>query len=314
MKRKVIQIADSTQLVSLPRKWAVRYGVKKGDELDVIEQGNRIIIGTEGKGEREDKIELNITELDKDSVIFLIRGLYVKGYDEITLTFDRPLTTHHRVDKKVRFTWVIHNEARRSTGLEIISEKTNTITLKRISQSSIKEFDGVLRRVFMLTIDAAKDLYLGCKEGDFDLVKSLEEKHDNITRFVFYNLRLLNTMSHMNYRDTPSLFHITSSLDIVVDILRNAARDIADNKIKPSKAGIEILGQIYKSMELYYNLYYDFSFKKCEQFSEMRDKILNEIKDLRSKLTKEDIYLSTATEHCLEILRYLFSARISLQY
>ena len=29
MKRKVIQIANSTQLISLPRKWTIKYGIKK---------------------------------------------------------------------------------------------------------------------------------------------------------------------------------------------------------------------------------------------------------------------------------------------
>ena len=33
MKRKVIQIAESTQLISLPRRWAMKCNVKKGDEL-----------------------------------------------------------------------------------------------------------------------------------------------------------------------------------------------------------------------------------------------------------------------------------------
>ena len=37
MKRKVIQIADSTQLISLPRKWSLAHGIKKGDELEITD-------------------------------------------------------------------------------------------------------------------------------------------------------------------------------------------------------------------------------------------------------------------------------------
>lgn len=314
MKRKIIQIADSTQLVSLPRKWALQHGIKKGDEVDLREEGNRIIVSTEAEGKKERKIELNITDLDKDSIIFLIRGLYVRGYDEIKLIFDKPLTKHHRLNRDVRFLWVIHNETTRSTGLEIIQERANFVVMKRISESSMREFDSILRRIFLLLIDTAKDLYIGVRDRDFELVKSLEEKHNNITKFLFYNLRLLNTVSYINYRDTPFLFHIISSLDVVIDILRNAARDIADNNLKPSKQGAAILGEIYKSIQLYYDVYYNFNFKKCEQFSEMRDKVLNSIKNTRKKLTKEDIFISTATEHCLEVFRDLYSARISIEY
>jgi phosphate uptake regulator len=314
MKRKVIQIADSTQLVSLPRKWALEHGIKKGYELDLQQEGNRIVISTESEGNEEKKIELNITELDKDSIIFLIRGLYIRGYDEIKLTFDKPMCRHHRTGTDMRFSSVIHNEGRRATGLEIIQERGNFVVLKRISESTMKEFDAILKRVFFLLIDTAKDLYTGVKDRDYGLVKTLEEKHDNITKFLYYNLRLLNTVSYINYRDTPFLFHIISSLDLVIDILRNAARDIADNNLKPSKDGAAILGEIYKSIQLYYDVYYNFSLKKCEKFSEMRDKVLNSIKDLRKKLTKEDIFIATATEHCLEVLRDLYSARISIEY
>ena len=38
MKRKVIQIAESTQLVSLPRKWALANNIRRGDELEVTVQ------------------------------------------------------------------------------------------------------------------------------------------------------------------------------------------------------------------------------------------------------------------------------------
>jgi len=49
MRRKVIQIAESTQLISLPRKWAVRYQVKKGDELNIEEQGSTLIVSTQNE-------------------------------------------------------------------------------------------------------------------------------------------------------------------------------------------------------------------------------------------------------------------------
>jgi len=54
--------------------------------------------------------------------------------------------------------------------------------------------------------------------------------------------------------------------------------------------------------------------KKCEQFSAMRDSILNNIKTKRKILTKEDIFISTATEQCLEVLRDMSSARVGIEY
>jgi len=293
----------------------LEHGLKKGDELDIRVEGNKLIISVDGEGKKRSKIELNITDLDKDSIVFLIRGLYIRGYDEIKLIFDKPLTKHYRTNKNVRFLSVIHNETLRSTGLEIIQEKSNLVVLRRISESTTREFDTILRRIFLLLIDAAKDLYEGVKARDFELVKSLEEKHDTMTKFIFYNLRLLNTMSHIHHAKAPFLFHIIASLDMVNDTLRNAARDILESGMKPSHKGLLILEQIYKSIELYYNLYYNFNLKRCNEFSKVRDSVLNIIKDnMKNKLTKEDVFILTTCEYCLEILRNLYSARVGMEY
>ena len=314
MKRKVIQIADSTQLVSLPRKWAQKYDIKKGEEMDVQEQGNKIIISREGQSHKPSAVEIDITGLDKDSLIFLIRGLYIRGYDEIKLIFNKPVIPHHRINQEVKVFSVIHGEINRSTGLEIIQQKSNYCVLKNISDSSVKEFDNILRRTFLLIIDAASDLYKGSKDGDLVLIETLEEKHDTITKLILYNLRILNTIGYKEYKDTRLLFHMVSSLDLIVDILRNSARDIIEQKAKPSDSGAKILREIQKAIELYYDLYYDFNIQKADQFSAARDRIIHMIKEMPKDLTKKDIRLVVTMEHCLEVFRDLYSTRIGLQY
>ena len=46
MKRKVIQIAESTQLISLPRKWAIENNIRKGDELEIEIKPNSLVVTT----------------------------------------------------------------------------------------------------------------------------------------------------------------------------------------------------------------------------------------------------------------------------
>ena len=154
MKRRVIQIADSTQLVSLPRKWALQHEIKKGDELDVKEDGSRLLITREDNTAEPSKMEVKVDGLDKDSLIFLLRGLYIRGYDQIKFTFDNPHLSHHRLNEKVTISSVIHKEVAICQGLDIIQERGNVFTLKNISVSSIKDFDNILRRIFLLLIEA----------------------------------------------------------------------------------------------------------------------------------------------------------------
>ncbi len=64
MKRKIIQIADSTQLVSLPRKWCKRLNLRKGDEIDIQEKVNPLIVSTQGNREGE-KVEFDVERGEK---------------------------------------------------------------------------------------------------------------------------------------------------------------------------------------------------------------------------------------------------------
>jgi len=314
MRRKVIQIAESTQLVSLPRKWAIQHNVKKGDELEVTEQGNKILITTEESKDQILKTEIDITGLDRDSLIFLIRGLYVRGYDEIRLIFKTPLIAHHYKSKQVKVFSVIHGEINRSTGLEIIEQKSNFCVLKNLSGNSIKEFNNVLRRTFLLIIDAVNDLIEGTKKKDYFLVETLEEKHDTITKLILYNLRMLNTIGHDNYKDTCLLFHMISSLDMIIDILKNSAREVLDMKIILSKKGETILTAIHESIKEYYDLYYHFDFKKVEKFSASRDKIIHLISKSSDEINVKEMRFLSKLEQCLEIFRNLYSFRIGIEY
>ena len=44
MKRKAIQLANQTLVISMPSKWVKEQGIKKGDEIDVEEKGKRLMI------------------------------------------------------------------------------------------------------------------------------------------------------------------------------------------------------------------------------------------------------------------------------
>ena len=85
--------------------------------------------------------------------MFLIRCLYRKGYDEIRVKFNKPTTKHHKIGKDVTVVSSIHKEVGRLNGLEVIQQKENFCLIKDISEGNIKEFDNVLRRIFLLLVD-----------------------------------------------------------------------------------------------------------------------------------------------------------------
>ena len=313
MKRKVIQIANSTQLVSLPRKWSQKYNIQKGDELDVEEQGDKIIVGTE-KTLEAGNVEIDITGLDRTSTLYCILALYKIGYDEITIKFEEPFTHHYRVNEKKKVISVLHEIANRLSGFEIIQQKENFCVIKQMSEPSKKEFEVALRRVFLLLIDASKDLLDAAKNKDMVLADTIEEKHDTVMTFTSYCLRLLNKVGYDNYKKTIILYHIVSNLDKIVDVLKYSARDLIAFRFTLNKESKKILEDIDKSISMYYDFFYKFDIKRIQTLYENRDMMLKSIRRLAKKCTPMEILYLTNMSSLLELITDISEARVGLEY
>ena len=59
MKRKVIRQGHNTLTITLPAKWIQKKGIEAGEELDVIEKEDVIIISNENQASL-DKIKVNL--------------------------------------------------------------------------------------------------------------------------------------------------------------------------------------------------------------------------------------------------------------
>jgi phosphate uptake regulator len=301
MKRKVIQIANSTQLVSLPRKWTQKYGIKKGDELEVLENGNKVIINVDKGIELKSK-EIDITGLDRASIVYYLQGLYRLGYDEIKVIFNNPVTNYFRQDKEVKVIKVIYKEVNKSLGFEVIQHKENYCLIKDISTSSIKEFDNILRRIFLLLKDASSDLTKGAKDYDKNMLENLEEKHDSIKRFINYSCRLLNKYGYPKEDKTVLLFHNLGDLDKVIDIINNTARDLVNFNHKLGPKSIEFFHYVDTNLNIFFEFFYKFDSKKSVELFSNRSTLSNFLYKNKNKIPPDELILLCKLESIMEII------------
>ncbi len=313
MKRKVIQIANSTQLISLPRKWSLKYGVKKGDELEVEENGNKIIICTE-KSVDIQKVEIDVTGLDRTSILYYIQSLYRVGYDEITVKFNESYILHLRTNEKKSVISTIHEIVSRFVGLEIVQQKENFCVIKDISEISSKEFDTALRRIFLLLIDVNKDLLEGAKNDNKASIETIDEKHNSVMKFVSYCLRILNKKGYSEHRKITIIYHIIANLDKVVDVIKYSARYLLDKNIKLKKESKVFLESIHSSIDMYYDFFYKFDIKKVSKIYENRDRIIKLIARNAKILPKEDLVYICNLASMLELITDITDSRISMEY
>ena len=313
IKRRVIQIANSTQLISLPRKWSQKYNIQKGDELEIEEQGNKLLIGTD-KGTSLEKTEVDVTGLDRTSILYYIQSLYRSGYDEILIKFNEPYTVHLRTNEKKKIISVIHEVVGRLAGFEIVQQKENFCVIKDISEISAKEFETALRRIFLLLVDANKDLLEGAKNDNMALIETIDEKHNSVMKFVSYCLRILNKKGYPEPRKLTFIYHIIANLDKVADVLKYCARYLVDNKVVLRKESKLIISYAHSAVDLYYDFFYKFDIKKVRELYENRDKSIKLIIKNEKRAAPQDLAYTWMLASLLELITDITDSRISLEY
>ena len=202
----------------------------------------------------------------------------------------------------------------RLVGVELIEQKNDFCVIKDVSGDSFKDFDIILRKVFLLIADALNDMVTGAKESKAVLIEEIEEKHDIITKFISYCLRLLNKGGYTDYRKTMFLYAIIECLDIITDITKYAARDLLAYNKKLKKETLDVLNLIKISFTNFYELFYKFDLKKFSKLNEIRDGVLKGIDTLPKKVPETELVLVTDMEHILEIIREISGTRMGLEY
>jgi len=312
MKRKIVQQGPATLMVSLPSKWVKSNGVKRGDDIDVEEKGSTLLFSVEKKKELS-SIDIDVTGLDRSSIMLRVRSCYRKGYDQIRVLFKNTEAKHFREEKTVSVTSTVHDEVDRLIGVEIIDQKEDSIVIKDYSTTSIDEFDNSLRRIFLLLIDLSNDLNAAVEGGNTSLITSYEEKHDTITKFVSYSLRLLNKRGYSDPEKTALMYHIIDCMDMITDVFKYICRDlIIRDKISFKKQTKEVIASIDNSIKWYYELFYKYDNMKAMAINKNRDVVKKDISDLKNKIPDEELILITKMSQVLDIIWDLVLARMSI--
>ena len=157
MKRRVIQLAGKTSVISLPSKWVKQYSVKKGDELEIEELGNQLLIKTSSSQTEIKKIAINIENLNERTLRLIMSALHKLGYDEINLFYETSKLSNAIQD-------IIKNLL---LGFVVIDQTNKKCILKSVSSDLDTEFDSTLRRAFLVSLSLANSSLEVISSKDF---------------------------------------------------------------------------------------------------------------------------------------------------
>ncbi|MBS3176651.1 phosphate uptake regulator PhoU [Candidatus Woesearchaeota archaeon] len=302
MRRKVVLHGPSTLTVSLPSKWARKFDVKRGDELDVEEEENNLKIHSPNSIKRVKQIQFDASQLDETLAWNVLTLLHKSGYDEIKLTSE-DTDLFRNLQEKINSTLL---------GYEVIEQQTNSFLIKNIANEEISEFENILRRTFLVLLNFAKSSheFLILDHKSLTKLLTLESTIDKLTNFCE---RVLNKG---NYRvDYLSyLYLVVWHLESIGDHYRDICKILSKYpKIHVRKEVLAYYERVTGILERYYHLFYKFDFSAAQKLRMEQSQLKEEmVKLFAENLRQEEILLCHQLLNVNQRVHDLFGATLGL--
>ena len=181
--RKAIEMGEGTILVSLPKDWVRKNGIKKGDTLAVEElSGRKLMVRPYEGGQDEPKqFVVDYPGDDLSQVTNDVTGAYLLGYDAIAIVGSRVIPREDRAAIKATIG--------RLVGLEIMDEDSKRISTQFLLEPTAIVPEKVVRRMSGLLDGMLKDTAEALAKGDSKLLALVGERDDEVDRLYFLLVR-----------------------------------------------------------------------------------------------------------------------------
>lgn len=275
MKRSVIMMGGKTFVLSLPSIWVKKYGIKKGEELDIEEISSGLLVRTEKViGNRN--IALNVSNLNDSLIWRYIFAAYISGSDEIEVKFS--------LDKKN----VVYKVAGKLIGCTIVDEGANFIRIKDVG-GDIKEFDNIFRRVFYMAGSLFSEGIDSVMSKNYTCLAAANERDYDVNYAVNFCLRFLNKKGYFEEKKILLYYVTLREMEFFSDELSELFVAIGKNKLKVGKPFIEILSAINKMYDNYHKLFFKFSEEDALEMVSHKNAILVKIGSFSQKATNDEL-------------------------
>jgi phosphate uptake regulator len=265
MKRKVNLVGPSTLSITLPAKWCQRNSIRKGDELDVTEEGKTLAVAA-GADERQHRT----TTLDVRGLAPITRrafdAIYKKGYDEVVVRYDKR-------DEIAPVLAAISDEAK---SFEVVAQTKDALTIRSISELDQGEFDNLWRRTFLLLAQMADDVADAIAANDRTQLKDIVQLEATNNRFTHILRRALNRDGHPDVRNAMLLYTVTEQLEKAADELKYLCVHAATQKGKFRMQTVAFAKEVATFAHAFVGLFFGFSHDRAAKFSKEKHRLLPE--------------------------------------
>lgn len=265
-----MQQGSGTLVVSLPSKWAKKYGLKKGDTIKFDEENGRLILSTE-KAISTMKKEMTLKTTNETAIRWIMALAHKTGYDELEIFFDNPA-----IIPMIQKTVV--NEL---PGYMIIEQSDKRCLVKAVSQALESEYENTQRRAFLVGLSLAESSLQMIKEKNYKNLTSLlslELTNNQLSQFCE---RILNKHGYKEPNKTTYAYVVIWNLEKVVDEYRDICKKLAEApNVKLSNETIAMFEKTNNFFKKYYEIFYKKDINELANAIAERKKIKHEIYEL----------------------------------
>ncbi|HLD10623.1 MAG TPA: phosphate uptake regulator PhoU [Candidatus Nanoarchaeia archaeon] len=288
MKRNVIQLAGKTLVISLPARWTKLNNIKKGDELDIQEEGNKLSVHTNLNKINSKETSINIQGMTNRTINWTLSALYKKGYDIIEAFYDS--TQIDYISNLIKNSFI---------GYAIVDQTPKKIIIKGISQDILEEYKPVLRRAFLVTISMGQETISALKNKEFEKLNEIKEKEKINNQLTNFCQRIINKKQPFKEEFNTLNYIISWNLEKIADEYRYICEFFYNKKPEISEKTFLLFEETNKLLEEYYTINFKFNLNDLNELSIKKNQLEEELKNYIYSNTHANVLIAS---HLLKIV------------
>ncbi|WP_287585587.1 phosphate uptake regulator PhoU [Candidatus Borrarchaeum sp.] len=254
-RRKVQLTGTSTYIVSLPKNWAKKIGLKAGDEVSILDKHDGSLLLSPNTSSNnfflEESINVdNFKDIDLYERVLIAK--YLNGPKIIRINSKDPISPEYRKRTLKR----VH----RLLGVEIIEEYENKIVLQDLTSFEELSIGKVIRRLFLLTSSMHKTIMTSMIDNKSPL-EEVTNQEEVVDRLYFLAIKQLKgglrnpmVLKQIGIREQEIIdfYAVTRSIERISDHLVMIARNwdtILQEELECPTEQLYELGQ--ETLEIY---------------------------------------------------------------
>lgn len=269
MKRKVVRHGPSSLTISLPMKWVKKNNISAGDEIEVKDLSNTLVLGGTGSQARK-SITIDVTGIGR-SINRVIGSVYRAGYDDVLIKYSTPeefRAIQDQIEKSLK-------------GFEVFRYSSKEILIKSIYQQNVEDFDNVLQRYFYAIKTVGVDLRKVLENPEKEFLNTIILQDRTIDRHSNFLRRILNKGLQTDFDRPHCVYYIIEELEICADMYKEIATIFLDESKKINKNYLSTLEKINTLFDYFLRAFFNFNQDRLKDLITVEKEIYTEFEKLK---------------------------------